>query len=211
MTNMTTTQDQSPASQVTSTAREQAGVVTSTAKDEAASVMHDAKSQGRRLANQSRDQLRQTANEQGQRLAATLRDLGSQLDGMASGTTAPTGMLADVTEQAASSARQLAGTLNDKGVQGVVDDVKRFARRRPGVFIAGAVAAGIVTGRLIRSLDTGAVMDAAKPSTDADQESSGNADLASLPNGPTAPTGPTGPAGTIGPSGTASLNRPKEF
>jgi hypothetical protein len=201
MTNTTTTEDQSRAGQVTEsakevagTAREQAGAVTSTAKDEAASVMHDARTQGRRLADQSRHQLRQTADEQGQRLAATLRDLGSQLHGMAAGTTAPKGMLADFTEQAASSARQLAGSLDDRGVQGVIDDVKRYARRRPGVFIAGAVAAGIVTGRLIRSLDTGAVMDAAKPRTEPGQDS--DADPTPLPNGP---------------MGTAGLNRPKEF
>src|SRR4029078_7962165 len=115
-----------------------------------------------------------------------------RLHGMATGTTAPTGMLADFTEQAASSARQLAGSLDDRGVQGVIDDVKRCARRRPGVFIAGAVAAGIVTGRLIRSLDTSAVMDAAKPTTE--------------PEPAYAPT----PCPN-GPRGTASLNRPKEF
>jgi len=210
MTNTTTTQEQSRTTQeqsrtgqvtdkakdVAGTASEHAGAVATTAKDEAASVMHDARTQGRRLANQSRDQLRQTANEQGQRFAATLRDVSSQLHGMASGTTAPSGMLADVTEQAASSAHQLASSLDDRGVQGVIDDVKRFARRRPGVFIAGAVAAGIVTGRLIRSLDTGAVMEAAKPATEPDQDSGSNSDPMRLANGPTA---------------TASLNRPREF
>jgi hypothetical protein len=117
---------------------------------------------------------------------------------MATGTTAPKGMLADVTEQAASSARHLAGSLDDRGVEGIIEDVKRFARRRPGVFIAGAVAAGIVTGRLIRSLDTGAVMDAAKPTTEPDEDSGSyvGSDPTPLPNGP---------------MGTASLNRPKEF
>jgi hypothetical protein len=37
------------------------------------------------------------------------------------------------------------------GPQGVLDDVSRFARRRPGMFLAGAAGIGFVVGRLVRA------------------------------------------------------------
>ena len=41
--------------------------------------------------------------------------------------------------------------LEDRGIEGVVDDVSRFARRRPGVFLLAAAGAGFVVGRFVRS------------------------------------------------------------
>jgi hypothetical protein len=62
------------------------------------------------------------------------------------------------------------------GAQGVVDDVTRFARRRPGVFLAGAAGMGFVVGRLVRA-------GAASQRTDATDQPSSSVDLAT-PNGP---------------------------
>jgi hypothetical protein len=36
-------------------------------------------------------------------------------------------------------------------VQGVAEDLRRFARRQPGLFLAGAGIAGFVVARLLRS------------------------------------------------------------
>ena len=44
-----------------------------------------------------------------------------------------------------------ASRLEDRGIEGVVDDVARFARRRPGVFLLAAAGAGFVVGRFVRS------------------------------------------------------------
>jgi len=202
MTNTTATdpskteQVTSKASDVAGTASQKAGSVASTAKDEAAGVAQDAKQHARRLAGESRDQLRQQADEQGQRLAQTLRDIGGQLRGMASGNEKPTGMVADVTNQAASSAHRLAQTLDQKGVQGVIDDVKRFARQRPGMFFIGALGAGVVAGRLIKAIDTDAVVQAAKPNGQSSEaESDGQSDPAALAgtSRTTMPSSPGGP------------------
>ncbi len=201
MTNSTTEQ-KSTIEQVTDAPRSaaaaagaQAGAVATTAQNEATSVARDARQQAQRLAGDARSHLRQQADEQSQRLARTLRDIGGQLDGMASGNSAPSGFVADVTQQAASSVHQMAQTLDQKGAQGVIADVKRFARGRPGVFVIGALGAGLVAGRLIRALDTSAVMDAAKPSQQ--------------PDGLASPgvTGVT--AAEFG--GAPALNRPTEF
>ena len=124
MTNTTTEQQSTiaPATDATSSGAAavstQAGAVASTAKDEAASVARDARQQAQRLASDARSQLRQQADEQSQRLAQTLRDIGGQLDGMASGHSAPSGLVADVTQQAASSVHQMAQTLDQKGRRG---------------------------------------------------------------------------------------------
>ena len=46
---------------------------------------------------------------------------------------------------------RLASRMEQGGAQGVVDDVTRFARRRPGAFLAGAAGVGFVVGRLVRA------------------------------------------------------------
>jgi hypothetical protein len=198
MTN-TTTQTDSTTEQITN----KAGEVASTAKHEAAGVVHDTKDQARRLAQESRVQLRQQADQQTQRVAQTMRDIGGQLQGMASGQAPPSGPLADVTQQAASSAHRMADKLDQGGLDGVIADVKQFARRRPGVFIAGALGAGLLAGRLFRSMDTQAVMQAAKPTGDQGTESGNGqpqpqplraASISSV--GPVTSSPP--PAGTIG-------------
>jgi hypothetical protein len=40
--------------------------------------------------------------------------------------------------------------MDQRGVEGVLDDVRSFARRRPGVFLLGAGIAGFAVGRLVR-------------------------------------------------------------
>jgi uncharacterized protein YjbJ (UPF0337 family) len=149
---------------VAGTARDQAGSVASKAMDEASTVADDAKFQARRLADQSRGELRRSADEQAHRLAETLRDISGQLHEMARGEAPAPGLVSDVTHQAAGSTQRMAQRLDDKGMEGVLDDVKQFARRRPGVFVLGALGAGVVAGRLLRALDTDAIMQAAKPS-----------------------------------------------
>ena len=56
-----------------------------------------------------------------------------------------------VLEGAERQVEGLASRLEQRGPQGLMDDVTRFARRRPGVFLSGAVAAGFVVGRVVRA------------------------------------------------------------
>jgi hypothetical protein len=186
---MTNTTDRSPAAaspsssvakdaaaEVATTAKEQAGAVAETSKEELKTVARDAKEQARDVLGQSREQLRGQANEQARRLSETLTDVSRQLSGMARGESAPQGLVADVTNQLASSAEQLGQRLQTGGLEGALDDVKRFARQRPGVFLAAALGSGIVVGRLLRSVDTHALLEAAKPGTD-DAQARGDVDL----------------------------------
>jgi hypothetical protein len=44
----------------------------------------------------------------------------------------------------------MASHLDGKEPSELLDDVRQFARRRPGTFLLGALAAGVVVGRLTR-------------------------------------------------------------
>ena len=193
-----TEQTADKASAVADTAKQQASGVVSATKDEVASVTQDAKEHARDLVQQSREQLRTQASEQSQRVAGSLRELGQQLQGMAAGEAPAPGLVADVTNQAGSSVSRLAERLDRGGFETVVNDVKRFARRRPGVFVLGAVGAGFLAGRLLRSTDTGAIVDAAKSSMGGGDQSGGDGGASGHGgNLETTTATPPPPAGTV--------------
>jgi hypothetical protein len=47
-------------------------------------------------------------------------------------------------------ARQVGARLDGREPQELLDDVRGFARRRPGTFLLGSLAAGVLVGRLLR-------------------------------------------------------------
>jgi hypothetical protein len=163
----------SGAAEVASTAKDRAAEVSGAAGAEVKAVAQDAAAHARQLVDETRGQLRTQASEQTDRLTGTLRDVAAQLQSMAEGRGAATGVVGDVTSQLASTAQRAASRLDEGGLDAMVADVKRFARNRPGVFIAAAVGAGFVAGRLIKAADTHALIDAAKP--DAGSPSNGDA------------------------------------
>jgi hypothetical protein len=62
------------------------------------------------------------------------------------------GVASNLVSQAATRVGDVAGWLESRDPAGILDDVKRFARQRPGVFVAVAAGAGILVGRLAKSL-----------------------------------------------------------
>ena len=161
-TGSTTSEVQQKASEVAGAAKEQATQVVSAAGEQAKAVATDARDQARQLVQSSRQQLREQAGEQTQRAASSLRDLGDQLQKMVSGEGAAEGPAADIARSAASGVQRLADSLENRRPEELLEDVKRFARQRPGVFVLGALGAGFVAGRVLRTIDTSAITDAAK-------------------------------------------------
>jgi hypothetical protein len=153
--------------EVASVAKDQAASVAATSKQEIKSVAQDARAHARRLTQESADQLRSQAADQTDRLAESLRDVSRQLQAMARGEAAPQGMVADLTQQLAAKADASARRLQNGGLDGLVADLKRFARNRPGLFLAASAGAGFVATRLLRSTDTKSLMDAAKSEAEA--------------------------------------------
>ena len=139
------------ASNLKDTATDQAKDVLGTAKSEAKSVASEAKSQAKDLYAQTTHQLKDQANTQQQRIAGGLRSVGDELDSMARNSE-NSGVASDLVGQVSSRLSSAGNWLADRDPASVLDEVKRFARRRPGAFILGAAITGIVAGRLTRAL-----------------------------------------------------------
>jgi len=156
------------ATEVTSTAQTEAGRVLDTAKQEASTVAGEAKSQAKRLYSQTRQELAEQAATQQQRVADGLRSIGDEFASLAQGSENP-GVATDLVRQASTRLTDASSWLSQRDPGSLLDEVKSFARRRPGVFIAGALVAGVVAGRLTRALGENAKEehDASGSSTDA--------------------------------------------
>jgi hypothetical protein len=138
-------------SQVAGTAVDSARQVASEAAQQAGEVTRQATEQVRSLAGEAQAQLRAQAGSQAERAATGLRDLGRQMHGLAEGN-AQSGLVADAVRQIGDTVDQWAGRIEERGFDGTVEDVRGFAARRPGVFLAGAAAAGFLTVRMSRGL-----------------------------------------------------------
>lgn len=133
------------------TAGDEARETASIAMQEASDVKEEVKNQARNLIEESRTQLHSEAQQQTDRVAGTVRNLGEQLHALAEGRTDQAGIVADYAREAAQRVHGLASRLDERGFDGAIDDVKRFARRRPGMFLLGAAAAGFAVGRILRN------------------------------------------------------------
>jgi len=127
----------------------QAGALKDTALEHVGTLTGDVKDRASGVARDVRGELESQADSQAKRAASMLHDVGTQLTDMAEG--AQPGAVQDVTRQLASRSRQVATRLEEHGVQGVGDDLRRFARRQPGLFLTAAGVAGFVVARVFRS------------------------------------------------------------
>jgi hypothetical protein len=107
--------------------------------------------QAKDLLREGRQQLAEQAREGQQRAARGLRALADQLDQMHAKADGP-GMLPDIVRQTADQTRQAASWLDRREPGDLVNEVRAFARRRPGLFLAGAALAGVLVGRLTRGV-----------------------------------------------------------
>jgi hypothetical protein len=118
---------------------------------QAARVVGDAKTQVSDAARRAVDDLRTQADERATRAAQGLRDLSTRADALASGRTDEAGNLADLAQSAGRQAQQFADRLDDRGIQGVADDLARFGRQHPLAFVGLSLGAGFIAGRLLRT------------------------------------------------------------
>jgi len=121
-----------------------------TAKDQAANVADEAKYQAKDLIAQARDQAQQQAHSQQQRAAQGLRTAADQLGSMAQ--SSDNGLAQQVVQNVSERAHSAASWLEQRQPADLLDEVRSFAARRPGVFIAIAVGAGVIAGRLTKGL-----------------------------------------------------------
>jgi hypothetical protein len=85
------------------------------------------------------------ASELIQGLAGTVRRVAEPLHDESLG---PLGAFAD---EAAAQLERLAGRLRNREVSELADDLRRLARRRPGIYVAIGLAAGFAAARFLKS------------------------------------------------------------
>lgn len=139
---------QEKTSEVAGTATSRATDVASTAKDQALDVAQEAQRQARDLFGEFRGQLQQQTQQQRDRLVELLREFEDELQNMAQAG-GRNGTATEVVRQVADRLHGIRSYLETGG--NPVDDVRSFARRRPGTFLFLAATAGVLAGRATRS------------------------------------------------------------
>jgi uncharacterized phage infection (PIP) family protein YhgE len=144
---------------VATTAADGAKEVAGEASAQTKAVISQAKQQVDDLVTQTRAEVRQQAEDRSAQAAAGLLRLSEQVAALADGQPESAGSLPRYLEEAQEHVRRLASRLEQGGPQGLLDDMSRFARRRPGLFLAGSVGAGFLVGRMLRAAPAASAAD----------------------------------------------------
>ncbi|MEU2063158.1 hypothetical protein [Streptomyces sp. NPDC013455] len=150
-------QTKQAAGQVAATAAQQAKEVAGEVRQQAGSVVQDVRS---RAMDEAEGQIRRAAGVLRQ-WAHDLSELAEQAPGDSPARS--------VVAQVADRGHRAADYVDKQGAEGIVGDLQSFARRRPGLFLGGALLAGLAVGRL------GKVAGKAAQSGDGGQEPSAQA------------------------------------
>jgi hypothetical protein len=133
------------------TAQEAAQTVAQDVKEEVGQITGELRQQAHTLVDETRTQLREKADAQTTGFADRLGRLAEELQALASGHPDQAETARRYLDQAGSAIADVAGQLRSKDFEGLVLEVQRFGRRRPGAFLAASAAVGFVAGRLVRS------------------------------------------------------------
>ena len=152
---MTTSQDAKDRAQETAaTAKDEGRHVAGVAQEEAKKVASEAADQAKSVVNdavsQVTGQLDEQSRAQRDRVAGLLQTFGGDLGGMASDADSSS-LATQVAREVASRAEALGKQLEQREPSELLDDVRRFARQRPGTFLLGALAAGVLAGRVLKA------------------------------------------------------------
>jgi len=139
------------ASQVASTGVESAKNVANEAATQMKDVAGQAKQQIHTLVGQTKDEMRTQAESKGREAATGLRTISDQIRALAEGRPEEASKLTPYLDDARQRVMGFADTLEQRGPQGLMEDMTRFARRKPGMFLMMAAAAGFGLGRVVRA------------------------------------------------------------
>lgn len=159
------------------------------AAEEGQSVVTEAGDQAKDLLDQARSQLASQAVVQQQNLTTWLRSLADELHQMVDNTSAktgdgpsgstsggstsasaPSGVATNAVTQAQARVQDAADWLEKHEPSELMDEATRFARRRPGAFLAIAAVGGLLAGRFTRGLKADASSESAPTSGVGDTE-----------------------------------------
>jgi ElaB/YqjD/DUF883 family membrane-anchored ribosome-binding protein len=178
-------------SQVAQSTSQKGRRVAGTAVDQGRQVVQETGRQAHNVMDQAQSQLMEQASAQQKRAASGLRSLGDQLRAAVDRSEQP-GQADDLVRQASDRISMVADWLEQREPGQVVEEVREFARRRPGAFLGGAAVAGLLVGRLTRTMTHGG----------AGGQNDGAAQPSGQPGGQSSPGSPdgSGPVMAGGPS-----------
>ncbi|MCA1835939.1 MAG: hypothetical protein LC721_06310, partial [Actinobacteria bacterium] len=185
------------AARVGQSAKDAGDRVARTAAGQAREVAAETTHQAWDLLEQGRQQLREQAAFQQEKVALRLATVADELREMAH--SSKSDPVSELARHGAESLDQLASWVRDHQAGELLEQARRFARRRPGVFLLGAALAGVVAGRL-----TSSGVAAVKQSDDTGSAPQGAADSGYGPAAAqpavvrprTSPENPSGQAGS---------------
>ena len=119
--------------------------------EQASEASREVSSVATRLVDDTRSQLRERAETQLGHMAEGLELLHRQTLALAQGRIDDAGSLVGYVQEGAGQVGDLAERVHQRGLDGLVVDIKRFARTRPAVFLMGSAVAGLAIGRLLRN------------------------------------------------------------
>jgi hypothetical protein len=140
------------AAQVKDQARGGARDVAGTARDEAAHVKDEAVGQARDLAASAKQEASAQLSTQQERLAGQSRTISEDLERISRGERPESDLVNQAVTMLSDRARRVTEQLESKEPADLIDDVRRFAARRPVAFLAIAAGIGAAAGRLTRGL-----------------------------------------------------------
>jgi hypothetical protein len=137
---------------IAQTAQQHATEIAHDARDEVGNLVDEAREQARSVVDDTRRQLREQADQQAAKVADTMKRISRELSELADGRADQAPTVRPYLRDLARPMDDVARRLEAGHVDGVVADIQRFARRRPGAFLAIAAGAGFVAGRMGRAM-----------------------------------------------------------
>src|ERR1700759_591344 len=169
-------------------AREAGGQVAQTAGDQARQVAAEPGRQARDLLSEAQGHAQSQASVQQQRAAQQLRSMADEAGQMADNG-GQSGVPTEFARQAAGRMHGAASWLEQREPGDLLDEVRNFARRRPGTFLIGAAVGGLAAGRLPRGLK-----DQNKDAQQGSQPGAGRGPVSGVPAPPQVGSGAAYPA-----------------
>jgi hypothetical protein len=137
--------------EIAETAKQAGKEVMSEVGEQTTAVARTAKDQIGQLATQTRQELKAQSEQRGEQLAARLQTWAGQMKALVEGRVEDAGELRGLIGDAQQRLESFASSLRERGPDGVMQDVRAFARRRPGMFLLAAGATGFAIGRIVKA------------------------------------------------------------
>ncbi|MER8010239.1 hypothetical protein [Streptomyces sp. NPDC094149] len=181
-------------------AKQAAGQIKETVAEQGKAVVGEARHQAGRALDDLRSRTVAEAEEQARRAAGVLRQWSDDIGGLADhapGDSPARSLAAQISD----SGHRAAGYLEKQGVDGVLTDLRHFARRRPGAFLGGALLAGLAVGRLAKVAGKAGQSSSGQRSLPATSELPPEAETAAPPLPPASvPQAPPVPPASVPPT-----------